>query len=87
MEQCVAKVYPNTRWGAFHPHRCTQKVWKDGFCKTHHPDSEEERRSKSIDKYKEKCMKEKETKKMQVLRGLTNEELINECKKRGITYD
>ncbi len=39
--KCKKTVYPNDRWGAFHGHQCHRKVWKDGFCKQHHPDTEE----------------------------------------------
>ena len=31
--RCIAQVY---RWGALRPHRCSNPVWKDGYCKTHH---------------------------------------------------
>ena len=31
--RCIALVY---RWGALRPHRCSNPVWKDGYCKTHH---------------------------------------------------
>ena len=31
--RCIARVY---RWGALRPHRCSNPVWKDGYCKTHH---------------------------------------------------
>ncbi len=41
--RCGKRVYPNDRWGAFHPHQCHRKVWKDGFCKQHHPSIEEAR--------------------------------------------
>jgi hypothetical protein len=30
--RCIARVY---RWGALRPHRCSNPVWKDGYCKTH----------------------------------------------------
>ena len=61
-EQCVAKVYPNTRWGAFQPHRCTRKAWKDNFCKTHHPDSVEERREAAFERSKATYAKSPEAK-------------------------
>ena len=51
---CKETVYPNDRWGSFHPHRCTRKAAKDGFCKMHHPDSVSERRQKSMDRYEQK---------------------------------
>ena len=38
--RCKKTVYPNDRWGCFHPHQCNKKIWKDDFCKIHHPDTE-----------------------------------------------
>lgn len=39
--QCSEQVYPNERWGAFHPHRCHKNatVERDGkrYCGTHDP--------------------------------------------------
>lgn len=26
--------------GGFHYHRCFRKIWKDGWCKQHHPETE-----------------------------------------------
>ncbi len=46
-EKCKEKVYPNERWGSFHPHRCKNNAWKDGYCKQHHPDTAKEREQKS----------------------------------------
>ncbi len=40
--------------GGWHSHRCTKKVWKDGYCKIHHPESVEARRKKSEVLYEEK---------------------------------
>jgi len=54
---CKSRVYPKDRWGAFHPYTCTRKAWKDGFCKTHHPEAYEARRIKSDAKYKAKIDK------------------------------
>lgn len=41
--RCKQTVYPNDRWGAFHPHQCSFKEVKDGYCKIHHPDAVEKR--------------------------------------------
>jgi hypothetical protein len=35
--RCQERVYPNERWGSFHGHQCKFKVWKDCYCKKHHP--------------------------------------------------
>ncbi len=53
-ERCKQSVYPNDRWGAYHPHQCCKRVWKDEFCKTHHPESVEARQQKSERRWKEK---------------------------------
>lgn len=44
--QCKRSVSGEGKWGAFHQHQCTRPIWKDGYCKQHHPDKEEERRAK-----------------------------------------
>jgi hypothetical protein len=38
----------------FHTHRCERKIWKDGFCKQHHPNSVEARRKEMDKRYEEK---------------------------------
>ena len=48
---CKREVYPNERWGAFHPYQCSRKIWKDGYCKIHHPDTEAEREKKRTEKW------------------------------------
>jgi len=52
--QCSETVYPKERWGCFHGYQCTRKAWKDGFCKTHHPESVKARQEKSDAHFKEK---------------------------------
>lgn len=47
--RCIAKV-----WDGWHSHRCTKPVWKDDFCKIHHPDKVKEREAKSNARYEEK---------------------------------
>jgi hypothetical protein len=37
--RCKARVYESGSWGSFHPHQCNHKLWKDGYCKTHHPET------------------------------------------------
>ena len=51
--RCIARVY---RWGALRPHRCSNPVWKDGYCKTHHAvvaekDREIERLTEELDSH------------------------------------
>ncbi len=57
-ERCSQKVYPNELWGSFYPHQCHRKVWKDGFCKIHHPDSVKIREEKSRKRWEEKQKKD-----------------------------
>jgi hypothetical protein len=52
--RCKKTVYPNEQWGAFHPHQCNRKVWKDEYCKQHHPDTVKERRDKRNKVWEEK---------------------------------
>lgn len=51
---CKEEVCPNDRWGAFHPHQCRRKIWKDGYCKQHHPDSAKKRAEEQAKRYEEK---------------------------------
>lgn len=53
-EQCAEIVYSNEAWGSFHPHRCVKKVWKDIYCKIHHPESVKVRNKKAEEKWEEK---------------------------------
>lgn len=46
-DKCQKIVYPNERWGSFHGYQCTKSLWKDGFCKVHHPKSVEKRHKES----------------------------------------
>ena len=48
-EKCKEKV-----WNKFYHHQCTKKVWKDGYCKIHHPESVKAREEKSNLRYKQK---------------------------------
>lgn len=50
-KRCTEKVYPQERFGSFHPHQCYNKEWKDGFCKIHHPESIKKRKEKSAIAY------------------------------------
>jgi hypothetical protein len=49
---CKKSVYPaGMRFPL--PHRCMKKAWKDGFCKTHHPENVKIREQESAARYKE----------------------------------
>ena len=48
---CKQSVYNQDAWRGF---QCSRKVWKDGYCKQHHPDNVEERRKKSLIAYEAK---------------------------------
>ena len=54
MEKCKEMVSPKERWGSFHQYQCTRKTWKDGYCKTHHPDTVKVRQEESRKRYEEK---------------------------------
>lgn len=50
MEKCKEHV-SNDGW---HWYNCRKPIWKDGYCKIHHPESVQKRIEKSIEKEKEK---------------------------------
>jgi hypothetical protein len=45
----VAEKCKKSVWGqsSFTSYQCSRNVWKDGYCKQHHPDTVAERRRKS----------------------------------------
>jgi len=51
-ERCSVSVHDEGMWPTFHP--CSRNVWKDGYCKQHHPDTVAERRAASDRRYEEK---------------------------------
>jgi hypothetical protein len=53
-EQCKEQVYPRESFGSFHPSQCKKKVWKDGYCKQHHPETVKKRSDESDRRYKER---------------------------------
>ena len=53
-ERCKEQVWPAGEW---HGHQCTRKAIKDGYCKTHHPDTVKVRIEKSNKRYEEKIAK------------------------------
>jgi hypothetical protein len=55
--RCKKRVYDQGCWD-FHGHQCTRKVWKDGFCKQHHPNTEKMRRVEAERKLEKKWEKD-----------------------------
>ena len=53
-KRCKERVVPNERWGAFHAHQCSRKIWKDGFCKQHHPETEKQRDARAREQWNAK---------------------------------
>jgi hypothetical protein len=49
-EYCKARVAS----GAWHSKQCSRKVWKDGWCKQHHPETRQKRLDEFNRKYKSK---------------------------------
>lgn len=49
---CIQDVYPNDTWGSFRPHQCSRKIWKDSYCKLHHPETVAQKRAVAEEKYK-----------------------------------
>ncbi len=41
--KCKESVIPKERWGSFHKYQCTRNIWKDGYCKIHHPETKKKR--------------------------------------------
>jgi hypothetical protein len=53
-ERCKTTVYPNDQYGAFHGHQCKKPVWKDGYCKVHHPEAVEQRSKDATERWNQK---------------------------------
>ncbi len=49
-EECKQRIFGGN---SFHGHPCTRKAVKDGYCRQHHPDSVEERRKKSAQRWED----------------------------------
>jgi hypothetical protein len=49
--RCMESVYPAGR--SFIPYQCQKKIWKDGFCKQHHPDTIKAKNDAREQKYQE----------------------------------
>ena len=48
--RCKEAVYSGDIWSGYVP--CSRKVWKDGYCKQHHPDTVAERKRKADEKWR-----------------------------------
>ena len=51
-DKCKERVQNEGRWPG--SHQCSYKVWKDGYCKIHHPEMVEARRAAADKRYEEK---------------------------------
>jgi hypothetical protein len=47
-ERCKAYVMEP---GGFHQHQCYKPIWRDGYCKIHHPTSVEKREKEKEERY------------------------------------
>lgn len=50
-KQCKASVMGARGWSSY---QCSRKIWKDGWCKQHHPDTVAKRDKLYEEKYKAK---------------------------------
>lgn len=48
-EQCKEMI-----WKDFHNYQCSRKPWRDGYCKQHHPDTVEQRKAESMERWQAK---------------------------------
>jgi hypothetical protein len=49
--KCKKQVWDRSIWRS---HRCSYNVWKDGYCKIHHPDSVKQRAADSVKRLEER---------------------------------
>lgn len=50
-DRCMKEVWCD---GVFRVRQCSRKIWKDGYCKQHHPEAVAQRREESKRKQQEK---------------------------------
>ena len=50
--KCKEKV-----WDGWNSRQCSRSVWRDGYCKQHHPDEVKKRRDAAMERYEEKLKK------------------------------
>lgn len=53
-----SKCKESVMWDSWHSRQCTRKIWNDGFCKQHHPETVKERQKESQRKWEERRKKE-----------------------------
>jgi len=53
--RCKIDVSGEGRFGWVHPHQCRRKIWKDGFCRQHHPDTVKDRLTEADKRWKVKA--------------------------------
>lgn len=91
IRRCATSVNGEGRFGgAFNRHQCTRKVWKDGYCKLHHPDTVAARNAKTLARQEESYRNSdwnqlRETKKKLVTANETIKELLQFVS--GCVYD
>lgn len=51
INKCKERIGDRT---GFHFYQCTRNIWKDGYCKTHHPETVKERQEKSAKRWEER---------------------------------
>lgn len=49
--RCREEVQKRLGWGYFY--QCSRKIWKDGYCKQHHPESVKKRQEKATRRHEE----------------------------------
>lgn len=95
LTQCRASVFDG-----WHDHQCTKpgkQPWTDPetgevllFCAGrtgHHPDLEAERRKASVDRYHARIKGEQAAQVADGLRAATNDQLLAECRRRGLLVE
>ena len=53
-----SKCKESVMWDSWHSRQCTRKIWKDGFCKQHHPETVKARQEESARKWEERRKQE-----------------------------
>jgi len=68
-EGCKERIWESNYYGPGGFHRpCTRNLWKDGFCKQHHPDSVKARDEAREQKWKEEAISRERTRRRQEYR-------------------
>jgi len=49
--RCIKRINDQ---GGYHTHQCSREIWKDGFCKLHHPDTVRQRTDETEARWKAK---------------------------------